>query len=51
MAETKHSKNFEKYEGYYQAGFWNMEMLKNVTKKGKLTKAEFKEITGEAYTA
>lgn len=51
MAETTHSRNFEKYQGYYEAGFWNTAMLKNIVKKGKLTKAEFKEITGEAYTA
>ena len=51
MADTAYSKNFEKYKGYYEAGYWNMEMLKNVVKKGKLTKAEYKEITGETYAA
>lgn len=51
MIETTHSKNFEKYQGYFEAGFWNMVMLKNVVKKGKLTIAEFKEITGETYTS
>lgn len=51
MADVTHSKNFEKYKGYYDAGFWNIEMLKNVVKKGKLTKAEFKKITGDTYTA
>ena len=49
MAEITHSRNFEKYKGYYDAGFWSIEMLKNVVKKMKLTKAEFEEIIGD-YT-
>lgn len=40
------SKNFDKYKRYYVNGFWNMEMLKNVTNKGKLTTKEYEEITG-----
>lgn len=50
MAEVTHSKNFEKYKGHYDAGFWNIEMLKNVIRKRKLTEEEFSEITGEEYT-
>ena len=49
MAEVTHSKNFEKYKEYYDAGFWNIEMLKNVVKKMKLTKAEIEEFIGD-YT-
>lgn len=49
MAGVTHSKNFEKYKGYYDAGFWNIEMLNNVVKKGKLTKEEFEEIVGECF--
>lgn len=41
------SKNFEKYKGYYEAGYWTIDMLRNVVEKSKLTKAEFEEITGK----
>ena len=42
--QTEHSRNFEKYKGYYDHGFWNA-----VVKKA-ITADEFEEITGEAYT-
>ena len=48
MSNT-HSKDFEKYKSYYDNHFWNKKMLKNVVKKGKITPAEYEEITGEAY--
>lgn len=34
----------------YDAGFWTLEMVKNAVKKGKITKAEFEEITGVKYS-
>ena len=37
-------------KAYYDAGFWTLEMVKNAVVKGKITKAEFKEITGVKYS-
>lgn len=48
--QTEHSRNFEKYKGYYDHGFWNAKMLKNAVAKKAITADEFEEITGEAYT-
>ena len=48
--QTEHSRNFEKYKGYYDHGFWNAKMLKNAVIKKAITADEFEEITGEAYT-
>lgn len=39
----------DKIMRYYDAGFWTLAMVRNAVVKGKITKAEFKEITGEAY--
>lgn len=30
---------------------WNIDMLRNLVVKGRLTEAEFEEITGEPYEA
>lgn len=43
------SKNFERYKRYYEAGWYNAEMLRNMVLKGKITEKEFEEITGKAY--
>jgi hypothetical protein len=49
VTEAKeHSPWFEKIKGYYPA-FWNIEMVRNAVKKGKITAEEFEEITGEKY--
>lgn len=48
--QTEHSRNFEKYKGYCDHGFWNAKMLKNAVVKKAITADEFEEITGEAYT-
>lgn len=48
--QTEHSRNFEKYKGYYDHGFWNAKMLKNAVVKKAITADEFEEITGEDYT-
>lgn len=34
---------------YYDEGLWPISRLKALVKKGKLTKDEYKEITGEDY--
>lgn len=28
---------------------WNLEMVRNLVKKGRITEGEYEEITGEAY--
>lgn len=48
--QTEHSRNFEKYKGYYDHGFWNAKMLKNAVVKKAITADEFEEITGETHT-
>ena len=44
------SPKFEKVKGYYEDGLWNKTMVKNAVKKGWITAAEYKTITGEKYT-
>lgn len=39
-----------KIKSYFDAGFWTLDMVKNAVKKGKITKAEFEEITGVKYS-
>lgn len=39
-----------KIKGYYDAGLWTIEMVKNAVRKGKITRAEFEEITGQRYS-
>jgi uncharacterized XkdX family phage protein len=41
--------NFEKAQSYYDKGLWNKAMLKNLVKKGFITKNQYEEITGEVY--
>ena len=46
------SKNFESIKENYEKGFYTDKILRMlVGKKLGITKTEFKEITGEAYTA
>lgn len=40
---------FEKIKYWYSAGMWDIEKVRNAVAKGKITAAEFKEITGEDY--
>ena len=42
---------FDKIKSYYDAGLWNLAMVKNAVIKGWITAEEFKEITGQDYTA
>lgn len=44
-----HSKNYDKFKGYYESGFWIAAMLKNAVVKGKITAEEYQEITGGIY--
>ena len=40
---------FEKIKYNYEQGYWSKTMVKMAVKKGIITKAEYKEITGENY--
>ncbi len=46
-----HSKDFETFKHYYDLGLWTEEQLRNAVLKGRITDAEFKEITGKDYAA
>lgn len=46
---NEYSRDFARIKKYYDAGFWNETMLRNAVEKGKITEAEFEEITGETY--
>ena len=45
------SAKYDKVKNYYDAGLWNLAMVKNAVVKGWITAEEFKEITGQDYTA
>lgn len=48
---TTHSKNFDKVKQFYDWGCWSKNMIKQAVVKGWITATEYKEITGEKYTA
>ena len=39
----------DKIKYYYDKGFWTEDMVKNAVIKGKITKQDFTEITGDNY--
>ena len=41
--------SFERIKSYYEAGLWNIAMVKKAVKKGVITKEQFKELTGQDY--
>lgn len=41
--------NFERIKAHYEAGLWNLQMVRMAVRKGVITKEQFKEITGEDY--
>ena len=47
--EPEMSQTARTYQRYYEKGFWNKKMLKNMVIKGKITEKEYEIITGEAY--
>ena len=49
MAKNTHSAFYEKALEKYESGAWTKAMLRVLVAKGKLTEAEYTEITGEAY--
>lgn len=46
---TEHSAIFDKAVAYYNDGLWKKSYIRALTKAGKLTVAEYQEITGEEY--
>lgn len=44
------SKAAKRYKGYYAAGWYTKDMLKNLAEKEKITEEEYEEITGESYS-
>ena len=45
----KHSKMFGKIKAWYDTGAWPKDWVRNAVVKGKITAAEYEEITGEVY--
>lgn len=45
------SEMFIKIKYWYEVGFWNISRVKNAVVKKKITEEEYKEITGEDYSA
>lgn len=45
----EHSEKFELVKEYYDSGLWKKKAVRNAVVRGWITKAEYKEITGEAY--
>lgn len=43
------SKYFDSINKWYHEGRWTLKMVRDAVEKGKITKEEFKEITGENY--
>lgn len=41
----------EKIKNYYDTGLWGIDWVKNAVAKGKITEAQFTEITGQVYSA
>ena len=41
--------NFDTIKRNFDRGLWNKVMVKMAVKKGVITKAQYKEITGEDY--
>lgn len=42
---------FEKIKRYYDAGHYTIDEVKIFVRAGKITAAQFEEITGQVYTA
>lgn len=41
--------NYETVKYYFDSKLWNVAMVRTAVRKGVITKAEFKEITGKDY--
>lgn len=45
----EHSPKFELVKGYYDSGLWSKKAVRNAVVKGRITAAEYEEITGGVY--
>lgn len=41
--------SYERIKAHYEAGLWNVQMVRNAVRKGVITAEQFEEITGIAY--
>ena len=41
--------NYEHIKYYFEAGLWNIQMVKMAVRKGVITKEQFEEITNQKY--
>lgn len=41
---------YERIKYYFEAGLWNAQMVKVAVRKGIITKDQYTEITGKAYS-
>lgn len=41
---------YERIKYYFEAGLWNAQMVKIAVRKGIITKDQYTEITGKAYS-
>ena len=41
--------NYDRIKYYFDAGLWNISMVKMAVRKGIITKEQYTEITGEKY--
>ena len=49
MNELEHSPHFELVKGYYDAGSWKKNAVRNAVVRHWITAAQYEEITGEVY--
>lgn len=42
---------FKRVKNYYDMGLWDIERVRNAVAMGKITEAQFEEITGQPYVA
>lgn len=40
---------FDKVQGYFEAGLWDLSRVKNAVRKSWITAAEYETITGEPF--
>ena len=46
---NEHSSDYAKIKKYYDKGLWDIDRVHKAVEKGKITPAEFEEITGQSY--
>lgn len=46
---NEHNKMFDRIKDWYETGVWSRKRVHDAVTKGKITPAEYEEITGEVY--